>query len=250
ASYMRGVDYVQVPTTLVGQIDSAIGGKTGVNLRGGKNLLGAFHHPRAVVADPRALTTLPAREYRAGLYEGVKGAVIGDAKLFSFLEDNMDAVLARQPAALRTVLRRSIALKARIVGADERERGLRRILNFGHTVGHALETLSGYQGLRHGEAVGWGMLAATCLAVQQGLLAAAAGERIRALVLAVGKLPPGPRVSAERVYEQLFADKKKDAGALRFVLPRGIGRVVVVSDVPRARVLRCLRALSGSRTKR
>src|SRR3989338_2693385 len=178
AGYMRGVDYVQIPTTLVGQVDSAVGGKTGVNLRGGKNLLGAFHQPVAVVVDPRALASLPAREFRAGLYEVVKGAVVGDATLFRFLEKRLPAVLGRNQAALRVILLRSIGLKARIVSRDEREQGRRRALNFGHTIGHALETLTGYQRLRHGEAVAYGMIAATLVAAQLGRAPAPTAARI------------------------------------------------------------------------
>ena len=243
ATYMRGVSYLQIPTTLVGQVDSAVGGKTGVNLPAGKNLLGAFHHPLAVLVDPRTLESLPAREYRAGLYEVVKYAVIGDPILFRFLEENMASVLARQAPALETILARSIRLKAQIVGQDEREQNLRRILNLGHTVGHALETLSAYQGLRHGEAVGWGMIAVTHLAERRGKLSAAAAQRIISLVRAVGRLPRLPRVSAEQVYEQLFADKKKREAELHFVLPRRVGQVEIVGGIPRSDVLASLRQL-------
>lgn len=243
ASYMRGVDYVQIPTTLVGQVDSALGGKTGVNLAGGKNLLGAFHQPVAVVVDLRALTSLPAREFRAGLYEVVKGAVVGDAALFRFLEKRLPAVLGRNEAALRTVLLRSIGLKAGIVSRDEREQGLRRVLNFGHTVGHALETLGGYRGLRHGEAVAYGMIAATLVAARLGRVPAPTAARILALVRSVGRLPPLPRVSPAEIYRQLFADKKKQGARLVFVLPRGLGRVETVGGVPRAAVLAALREL-------
>src|SRR3990170_670114 len=240
ASYMRGVDYVQIPTTLVGQVDSALGGKTGVNLGGGKNLLGAFHPPVAVVVDPRALASLPDREFRAGLYEVVKGAVVGDATLFRFLEKRLPAVLGRNQAALRVILLRSIGLKARIVSRDEREQGRRRALNFGHTVGHALETLGGYRGLRHGEAVAYGMIAATLVAARLGRVPAPTAARILALVRSVGRLPPLPRVSPAEIYRQLFVDKKKQGARLVFVLPRGLGRVEIVGGVPRAAVLAAL----------
>ncbi len=246
ATYMRGVDYVQAPTTLVAQVDSAIGGKTGVNLRGGKNLLGAFHHPLAVLADVATLDTLPEREYRAGLYEVVKCAVLGDVTLFRFLERQMPAVLAREPRAVHTVLARALRVKARIVGRDERERGERRLLNLGHTFGHAFETLGGYRGLRHGEAVGWGMVAATRLARRLGLLAERDAQRMLRVVASVGRLPALPRAKPERVYEQLFADKKKQETKLRFVLPRRVGRAQVVEGVPRRDVLATLRNLSGT----
>ena len=245
ASYMRGVEYVQIPTTLVGQVDSALGGKTGVNLRSGKNLLGAFHHPRAVVADPRTLETLPDRDYRAGLYEVVKCAVIGDAKLFRFLERNLSLVLAREPRSLASAIGGAVRLKAALVGEDEREAGRRRLLNLGHTFGHAFEAAARYRTLRHGEAVGWGMIAATRLAERVGLLRPPDAERILGLVRAVGKLPPLPRVAPARLYAQLFADKKTRGGQLHFVLPRAIGRASVVSDVSRADVLVVLRELAA-----
>lgn len=243
ASYMRGVACVQIPTTLVAQMDSAIGGKTGVNLRSGKNLLGAFHQPRAVLVDPQVLATLPGREFRAGLYEVVKCAVIGDAPLFRFLEANLSAVLQREPRALRIVLLRCIGLKARIVSRDEREQGLRRVLNFGHTIGHALEACTGYRRLRHGEAVAYGMMAATRLGARLGRLRTRDAERILALVGAVGPLPPLPRLAPARLYAQLFADKKQRAGELACVLPRGVGEVEIRRGVPRAAVLASLREL-------
>lgn len=243
ATYMRGVDYIQVPTTLVAQVDSAIGGKTGVDLRGGKNLLGALHHPLAVLADLRTLDTLPKREYCAGLYEVVKCAVLGDAVLFRFLERNMAAVLTREPRALRTLLAHALRVKAGIVSRDEHEHGERRLLNLGHTFGHAFETLGGYRGLRHGEAVGWGLTAATTLARRQGLLSERDARRILRLVASVGRLPALPRARPERVYMQLFADKKKQGAQLRFVLPRRIGRAEVVEGVPRRHILSCLRNL-------
>jgi len=244
ASYMRGVDYLQVPTTLVAQVDSAIGGKTGVNLRGGKNLLGALHHPLAVLADARTLDTLPEPEYRAGLYEVVKCAVLGDAVLFRLLEREMPAVLRRGPGMLRAVMARTVRVKARIVGRDERERGERRLLNLGHTFAHAFETLGGYRGLRHGEAVGWGMIAAAWLSQRLGLLSQRDAQRILRVVASVGRLPALPRAQPERIYAQLFADKKKRGRELRFVLPRRIGRAEVIEGVPRSDVLATLRDLS------
>ncbi|MGH9803777.1 MAG: 3-dehydroquinate synthase [Candidatus Acidiferrales bacterium] len=244
ASFMRGVDFVQIPTTLVAQVDSAIGGKTGVNLRSGKNLVGAFHHPRAVLADPRALGTLPDRDFRAGLYEVVKCAVIGDARLFQFLERKLPAVLSRQARPLAFAIESAVRLKAAIVAADEREAGLRRLLNFGHTFAHAFEVAAGFR-LRHGEAVGWGMLAATRLAERRGFLRRDDAERVARLVRAVGKLPPLPRVPPARLYAHLLADKKKRGRELRFVLPRGIGRAQVIGGIPRAAILAVLRELSA-----
>ena len=242
ASYMRGVDYVQIPTTLVAQADSSVGGKTGVNLRDAKNLLGAFHHPRAVLADPRTLRTLPPRDFRAGLYEVIKCAVIGDARLFRFLENKLPAVLARQPRALAYAIESAIRLKAAIVAEDEREAGRRRLLNFGHTLAHAFEVAAHYR-LRHGEAVGWGMLAASRLAERRGLLRRKDALRIVQLVRALGKIPSLPRVPPARIYAHLFADKKKRGRELRFVLPRGIGHAQVVSGIPRADILAVLREL-------
>ncbi|MFQ5926599.1 MAG: 3-dehydroquinate synthase [Terriglobia bacterium] len=246
ASYMRGLDYVQVPTTLVAQIDSAIGGKTGVNLREGKNLLGAFHQPALVLVDPQTLATLPKAEFSAGLYELVKYAVISDTALFGFLERHLETVKNGEPRALLYVIERAIRQKARVVSADERERHQRRILNFGHTFGHALEALARYRGLRHGEAVGWGMLMATRLAERLGRIKPAEAERIARLVRAVGRLPRLGRVSPRRLFAQLHADKKRRGEALVFVLPQRIGRVAVTVGVPRAALLRTLKEFLGS----
>ncbi len=243
ASFLRGVRLVHVPTTLVAQVDSAIGGKTGVNLPEGKNLVGAFYQPSLVLADPLALATLPARQYRAGLYEVIKYAVIGDAQLFRFLERSLEDLLRRDPAALGRVIPRCIKAKAEVVRRDEREAGLREILNFGHTVGHALEALTGYKKFLHGEAVGWGVMAATLLAVAADGLDAASAARILRLVRRVGSLPAPPRLPAARLLRALRADKKARAGRLRFVLPRRIGRVAVVSGVPGALVRSVVAAL-------
>ncbi len=243
ATYMRGLSYIQVPTTIVAQVDSAIGGKTGVNLRQGKNLLGAFHHPLAVLADTQTLETLPPREFRSGLYEVIKCAINSDAALFQLLERSLPAVLDRRGSALNVALGRALRVKARIVALDEREHGIRGWLNFGHTFGHAFESLGHYRGLRHGEAVGWGMIAATQLARRLGMISGQQAARIVRLIASVGSLPPLPHFQPERVYGQLFADKKKRDHTLRFVLPRRIGQVEVVENVPRAVVLRVLREL-------
>jgi len=233
ASYARGIRLVHVPTTLMAQVDSAIGGKTGVNLPEGKNLVGAFHQPRLVIADPYVLRTLPERQFLSGLYEVIKYGVIGDAALFSQLESQMDTLRKRTSPALDPVIERCIAMKAEIVSVDERETtGERQRLNFGHTVGHALEAATGYRKFLHGEAVGWGMMAATEIAVTLKMLDAAEASRIVALILRVGRLPGLPGVKLGVVMEAMQKDKKARGGKLRFILPERIGRVVPVDDVP------------------
>ncbi len=243
ASFLRGVRLVHVPTTLVAQADSAIGGKTGVNLAEGKNLVGAFYQPRLVLADPDTLATLPLRQYRSGLYEVIKYGVIGDPKLFRFLEQEMNRLLRRDRAALGWVLPRCVRAKADVVRRDERESGLREILNFGHTVGHALEAVAGYAKYLHGEAVGWGMMAATLISMAMDLLDADSAARILRLVSRVGPLPSLPAVPAARLLQVMRADKKTRGGRLRFVLPRSIGRVQVVAGVPEALVAKAVAVL-------
>jgi 3-dehydroquinate synthase len=232
ATYLRGVRLVHIPTTLVAQVDSAIGGKTGVDLPEGKNLVGAFYPPKLVIADPTTLGTLPHREFRAGLYEVIKYGVIADEKLFHFLERHLDAVLRQDPAALGWIIPRSAAIKARVVGADEREGGLRQILNFGHTLGHALETATGYKRFLHGEAVGWGMLGATILAVGTGRLRESAAEPIIRLVASVGPLPSLGKIRATELRPILASDKKARAGCVGWVLPRSIGSAQWGIEVP------------------
>jgi 3-dehydroquinate synthase len=229
AVYMRGIALVQVPTTLLAQVDSSIGGKTGVNLPEGKNLIGAFWPPRLVVTDPELLRSLPRRQLRAGLYEVIKSAVIADAGLFELLERHLRLPL--EPAVLEQVVARTAAVKASVVSRDEREQRLRQILNFGHTVGHALEAATHYRGLLHGEAVGWGMVAATEIARRTGRLKATDAERIRRVIEALGPLPRLP-VSAERVLTFLHADKKARQGRLHWILPRRIGAAEIAADVP------------------
>ena len=229
--YMRGIELVQIPTTLLAQVDASVGGKTGVNLRAGKNLAGAFHQPQAVLIDSEVLDTLPEREFRAGLYESVKCGVIGDVALFRFMEANRAAILRRDGGALDLVIAASVKLKAEVVAADERENGVRRNLNFGHTIGHALEAETGYRHFLHGEAVAWGMIAATHIAQAMGTMKAADVERITQAVLSLGKLP---RVSAspKRVVARLGSDKKARGGKVHFILPTKIGAVEVVSGIP------------------
>jgi len=240
ASYLRGVRLVQVPTTVMAMADSAIGGKTGVNLPEGKNLVGAFYPPRLVLADVNLLRSLPPREFRSGLYEVVKCGVIGDAELFRYLERKFAAIAARKSDALEFALWRSAALKARVVSRDEKESGLREILNYGHTFAHALETVTRYRHFRHGEAVGWGMLCAAWLAVECGLLDADDADRIARVVASVGKLPAWPKVSAARLIAAMRADKKTRGGRLRFVLATRIGHAETVEDVPEIAVMRVL----------
>ncbi len=237
ASYMRGVRLVHVPTTLVAQVDSSIGGKTGVNLPEGKNLVGAFYPPQLIVTDPEMLATLEDRQFRSGLYEVVKYAVISDPLLFDVLERTMPRILKRDAEALDWVVARCARIKAEVVGRDERESGVRQILNFGHTVGHALESASGYRGLLHGEAVGWGMLAAVDIARRLERVRPDDAERIARLVAGIGRLPR-LRVRAAAVAARLGSDKKVRGGRVHWVLPRRIGdvefNVVVPPDVVRA----------------
>ncbi|MGA8530105.1 MAG: 3-dehydroquinate synthase [Acidobacteriaceae bacterium] len=230
AIYMRGIDYIQAPTTLLAQVDSSVGGKTGTNLAAGKNLIGSFHHPRAVFADLDVLQTLPDREFRAGLFESVKAGIIRDAALFRFMEKNAEKILGRDPEALRRVIADSIRMKAGVVALDERESGLRMILNFGHTLGHAIETATAFRKLLHGEAVAWGMLAALQIALDRGTVDQAQAERIEKTTLAYGPLPPF-RATAAQLLAAAGRDKKNRAGTRRFVLPQGIGNAVVVEDV-------------------
>jgi 3-dehydroquinate synthase len=255
ASYLRGVRVVHIPTTVVAMADSAIGGKTGVNLPEGKNQVGAFFAPRLVLADVDLLRSLPPREYRSGLYEIVKCGVIGDPELFRYLENNFAVIAARKSSALEFAVWCAAALKARVVARDEKDSGLREILNFGHTFGHALESFTRYRRFRHGEAVGWGMLCAAQLAFEFGTLRARDADRIASAVTRVGPLPPWPAVSSARLIEIMRADKKSRGGKLRFVLPTRIGHAETVAGVPEALVRRVLdamprRAAAGARPAR
>ena len=245
ASYLRGVRLIHVPTTLVAQVDSAIGGKTGVNLPEGKNLVGAFYPPELVIADPDVLSTLPHRQYRAGLYEIIKYGVIADPALFRYLERHMLALLRRDRAALEYVIPRCIRIKAMVVGKDERESGLRQILNFGHTLGHALETATGYKKFLHGEAVGHGMIFATLLGVAIGQLGVKDAARIIGLILSVGPLPRIPSLSNSQLRSLVLSDKKVRAGEIGWVLPSAIGKAKWGVAVPWRAVGASFRALPG-----
>jgi 3-dehydroquinate synthase len=230
AIYMRGIPYVQVPTTFLAQVDSSVGGKTGVNLPEGKNLVGSFHHPVAVFADIGVLATLSDRELRAGLMESIKAGIIRDRALVRFLEGNVAQVLGRDPRALEKVIAASIRMKAGVVNKDERESGLRMILNLGHTVGHALEQATNYKALLHGEAIAWGMIAALYLAEKRGTISANQFERLEGLIHLYGPFPP-LNLGLRRVVAATGSDKKNVGGVRRFVLPIGIGDAGIVEDV-------------------
>ena len=242
ACWMRGIDFVQFPTTLLAMVDSSVGGKTGVDHTAGKNLIGAFHQPRAVVADLDTLGTLPDRELRAGLAEVVKTACIGDAGFFAWLEAHADALLARDVGALTHAISCCCRFKAGVVERDERETGERARLNFGHTFGHALEAEAGYGTLLHGEAVATGMLLAARMSAQFGMADAADTGRLRALLERFGlPIAAPPSISAEALLGRMRLDKKNRAGTLRLILWRGIGRVEIVEGVEDAEVLAVLR---------
>ncbi len=231
ASYMRGVPFVQVPTTLLAQVDSSVGGKTGINHPLGKNMIGAFYQPQLVVCDLDALTTLPARELSAGLAEIIKYGPIADLAFLDWIEANLDALLARDPAALAHAIKRSCEIKAWVVGQDEREQGLRAILNFGHTFGHAIESGLGYGEWLHGEAVGCGMVMAAHLSQRLDLVDKAFVERLVKLIARAGLPVKGPKLSgtdnAGRYLDLMQVDKKSEAGEIRFVLIEGPGKAKV-----------------------
>ncbi|HSV69588.1 MAG TPA: 3-dehydroquinate synthase [Methylibium sp.] len=229
AAYMRGVPFVQVPTTLLAQVDSSVGGKTGINHPLGKNMIGAFYQPAVVVADLDVLATLPPRELRAGLAEIIKYGPIADAAFLDWIEAHLDALLARDPAALAQAVKRSCEIKAQVVGSDEREAGLRAILNFGHTFGHAIEAGLGYGEWLHGEAVGCGMVMAAALSARLGLLPAADAERIGRLVARAGLPVRGPAFGAARWLALMRLDKKAEDGEIRFVLLDRIGHALMRS---------------------
>ena len=231
ACWMRGIDFVQMPTTLLAMVDSSVGGKTGVNLPEGKNLVGAFHQPRAVVADTATLATLPVREYRAGLAEVVKYGAIADAPFFAWLEAHADALAAHEPDALAAAIETSCASKAAIVARDEHEHGERALLNFGHTFGHALETVGGYGTLLHGEAVAIGMVLAATLSARLGLASDADGERLAALLARLGLPTQAPPLDCARLLAAMRLDKKNLGGRLRLILWRGIGRAEIADGV-------------------
>jgi len=241
AIFMRGIPVLQIPTTLLAQVDAAIGGKTAVNLVSGKNLIGSFHQPLAVLTDPAILDTLPEREYRAGLYEILKAGIIRERDLFTYLTEHSDDVLARKPEAIDHIIAESVRMKAEVVSSDEREGDQRRILNFGHTFGHALEAETEYKRFLHGEAVAWGMRAAVYLGESTGYVSAEDSVEILEMIAAYGPIPPLAGISAERLLARLVHDKKTVQGKVHFVLPVRIGEVTVVSGLDEKLVLDAIR---------
>ena len=245
ACYQRGIAFAQAPTTLLAQVDSSVGGKTGVNHPGGKNLIGAYHQPIAVVADTDTLATLPDRELRAGLAEVIKYGCVWDPIFFDWLALNVGALLARDPEALAYAIARSCEIKAKVVGQDEREQGVRAILNFGHTFGHAIEAATHYKQYLHGEAVALGMIMAAELSQRLSLVDAECSARVRELVAAAGLPVQAPRIGAERALDLMRMDKKVLAGSVRLVLLEKLGRAVVMGNYDQDALLATLKEHVG-----
>src|SRR6266536_1428105 len=229
--YMRGVRLIQIPTTAQAQLDAAIGGKTGVNLRAGKNLIGAFYQPELVLVDPATLATLPEREFRAGMYEALKCGVIGKPELFARLAQSSIKTLRKDEEMVAWVIAEAVRLKAQVVSADEKEGDLRRVLNFGHTLGHAFEAATQYRKFLHGEAIAWGMIAATNISAELELCDRTTYDRVREACLAWGDLP-SVTVQTAKAMKLIKSDKKTERGVVHFVLPKEIGKVEVVNNVP------------------
>jgi 3-dehydroquinate synthase len=232
ASLLRGVPFVQVPTTLLATVDASVGGKVGVDHPTGKNLIGAFHQPRLVVTDIATFATLPPREIRAGLAECIKHGVIRDASLFAFIEQQLAGILQNECGAMAELVARNVAIKAAVVAEDPFERGVRALLNFGHTFGHAIETVMGYSGVLHGEAVALGMVAAGRMACRLGRFQQDEVNRLIALIAAAGLPTQWPGLDTEKVFAAMFSDKKVRGGKLRFILPSRIGHAEIVDGVP------------------
>ena len=243
ATYLRGVRLVHVPTTLLAQVDSSIGGKVGVNHRLGKNLIGAFYQPSIVVSDPVVLNTLPRREFRSGLYEVIKYGMIRDLNLFQRLNTNLNKILSLDQTELVHIIATSSRIKASIVSEDEYEGNIRRILNFGHTAGHALEAATRYRRFRHGEAIAYGMLVVADLATRRGLLKQADQEALAALISELGTLPCISDLSAKSLVEIMGRDKKVLKGRLHVVLPTDIGKTVIVDDITPKELKQSLRVV-------
>jgi len=242
AIYMRGIRYVGLPTTVLAQVDSSLGGKTGVNLLAGKNLIGSFHHPLAVFSDIDTLRTLPAAELRSGLQEAIKAGIIYDARLFRYLEQNKDRVLASDPVALSRIIAASVRVKGDVVSKDEKESGLRMILNFGHTIGHAIEAATHYRKLLHGEAVAWGSIAALHVSLNRSRISHENFARMANLILRYGPIPPF-KADPAKLVALTSGDKKKRSGRRAFVLTTGIGSTEIVFDVTDAELLTATTAM-------
>jgi 3-dehydroquinate synthase len=245
ATYMRGIDWVGLPTTLLSMVDSSVGGKVGINHPGAKNLIGAFHQPRAVVADPAVLETLPIRELRAGAYEVLKCAVLGDRPLFAAVQGAPAGLRGWAAPDVENAIASACRIKADVVERDEREGGLRRVLNLGHTLGHALEAVTRYRRFTHGEAVGWGLVGAAAIARHRGLLAARSYDAIADAVDRIGPRPPMSDLPVPALLDALGRDKKVRGGRVVFVLPTAVGRVRIRDDVSRAEVGRALRVMAA-----
>jgi 3-dehydroquinate synthase len=246
ACYQRGIDFVQLPSTLLADVDSSVGGKTAVNHPGGKNMIGAFHQPRAVIIDTDLLASLPERELRAGLAEVIKYGLIWDAQFFSWIEAHIEAILARDGAALTHLIHRSCEIKAEIVSRDEREQGERALLNFGHTFGHAIEAATGYSQWLHGEAVALGMVIAADMSRRLGQMTADEQQRLLALLQRAGMPVGPPQIGAGRAFHYMRVDKKVKSGRVRLVLLRGIGAAAVSGDYADAALEATLAAHFGS----
>jgi 3-dehydroquinate synthase len=231
STYLRGIPLVHVPTTLLAQVDSAIGGKVGVNHPQGKNLIGSFFQPHAVLIDPSVLGSLPRREFRAGLYEVIKYGMTSSVSLFDRIGRDRNAIFDREPAVLTPIIAESCRIKASVVAQDEKESGIRRILNFGHTAGHAIEAVTKFKRFRHGEAIAYGMLVAAQLSVTRGALSDSARKALADLIASLGPLPPISDLSAAHMLEAIRHDKKVVAGTLHVVLPTAVGAWTIVDDV-------------------
>jgi 3-dehydroquinate synthase len=249
ATYMRGVDWIPLPTTLLSMVDSSVGGKTGVNHPLAKNIIGAFHQPKAVVIDPSFLETLPRRELQGGAYEVLKSALIGDRALFQALRDAPPSLVGWDHKEMENAVASSCRIKADVVEKDEREGGLRRVLNLGHTIGHALEAATSYRRFTHGEAVGWGIIGVSWIAMRREMLGESTFDAIAATVDRLGPRPRISDLSASRILAALKRDKKMRQGRIHFVLPTGIGRVVIRPDVSESEVRSALRVMAARETR-
>ncbi len=243
ACFQRGIEFIQIPTTLLAQIDSSVGGKTAVNHPLGKNMIGAFHQPRAVIIDPAVLQTLPPRELRAGLFEAIKHGIIRDSAVFHLIGNNKTKIEALDAELMSEIVKKNCEIKVSVVAADEREKGLRRILNYGHNIGHALEAVTNYRRLKHGEAIGYGMKAEANLAEKIGVLSAIDRQEICAVIDSFGKLPGINDLNVSEIIAAMAHDKKASQGKLPFILPTKIGDVMIRDDVDAKAIRACIKEL-------